>query len=114
MRPAEMALACETCGLPADYYDSVPDAGVQGLTPAEAGYRLKPLCWLCAVARSIVTTSRLDLVLRCESQGIARVDGGRAGGDCVCPACGKKFYDHPRDADHPYMTVLCDGTAVKL
>jgi hypothetical protein len=43
----------------------------------------------------------------------------RAGGDCVCPACGKKFYDHPytghRDhSGHRWLKRLCDGRLVKL
>lgn len=45
----------------------------------------------------------------------------RAGGDCVCPTCGLKFYDHPHDvADEPDVSfgpglvILCDRTRVHL
>lgn len=57
---------------------------------------------------------RLYELMHCKSQGTCRVDGGRAGGDVVCKTCGKKYYDHPRDVDYPFMTVMCDGRLVKL
>lgn len=46
----------------------------------------------------------------------------RAGGDVVCAVCGKKYYDHPRDASPAAtgydgsrpLAVLCDGRRVKL
>lgn len=80
MRPAELSPNCELCGQPADYCDSVPDAGSDGNHPSEAGYRLTPLCWIHAVERRGVSTSRIREILRCESQGIARLDRGRASG----------------------------------
>ena len=55
------------------------------------------------------------------------VDFIRAGGDCVCSACHKLYYDHPncknsevhkrmRSSSFPeyVLRVLCDGTHVKL
>jgi len=38
----------------------------------------------------------------------------RAGGGVVCRTCGKEYYDHPQHAKFPFLTVLCDGTVVKL
>lgn len=50
----------------------------------------------------------------------------RASGECVCAACGKQYWQHPRSENPAFMTtdalgheyswvhVLCDGTAVKL
>lgn len=31
-----------------------------------------------------------------------------------CPECGKPAIDHPTDGRMPFLTVLCDGTRVKL
>jgi hypothetical protein len=64
----------------------------------------------------------LDLIdmyeaLHSEDDGF---DFVRAGGDCVCSACGKKYYDHPYDErfrgpnDERYIKRLCDGRLVKL
>jgi endogenous inhibitor of DNA gyrase (YacG/DUF329 family) len=114
MRPAELPLDCALCGRPATYCDSVPDPNVPGLHSGEPGYRLTALCWAHAVERRGVATARVEPVLRCESQGLARLDRNRAGGDVVCDTCGRKFYDHPKDADYPFLKVLCDGSAVKL
>jgi hypothetical protein len=53
-------------------------------------------------------------------------DGGlfpgyvRAGGDCICEQCGKRYYDHPVNLEFlgtnyiPFLAVLCDGRNVKL
>ena len=50
----------------------------------------------------------------------------RAGGDCVCGICGRKFYDHPPEMDPDFtedcgysrrvahLNVLCNGERVKL
>jgi hypothetical protein len=38
----------------------------------------------------------------------------RAGGDVVCNKCGKKYYEHAEHPDYPFLTVLCDGSLVKL
>lgn len=44
----------------------------------------------------------------------------RAGGDTICDACGKKYYDHPTDEEDlsytgdPVYLVLCNGDRVKL
>ena len=38
----------------------------------------------------------------------------RASGDCPCPVCGLPYWQHPRARPHHYLTVLCDGTVVKL
>lgn len=117
MRPAETALSCELCGEPAVYCDSVPDPAVPGanhLPGAECGYRLQPLCWLCGVDRKQVATSRVNQLLRCEGQGIGRLDRDRCGGDVLCVDCGRKFYDHPEEREFPFLNVLCDGSVVKL
>ena len=114
MRPAEVKLACEHCGQPAEYCDSIPDPAVRGLHPSECGYRLQPLCWIHAVERREVNTSRVSQILRCEKQGIGRLDRDRAGGDCCCVDCGRKYYDHPRDVEYEFLNVLCDGSVVKL
>lgn len=117
MRPAEMSPWCEPCQdagrrTPADYCDSIPDASVPGRTPSECGYRLVPLCWIHAAERREVATSRVSEVL--IDGGVARLDHDRAGGDCQCLDCGRRYYDHPPCATHPFLTVLCDGSVVKL
>lgn len=114
MRSGECKPDCELCGHPAVYADRVPDAAVPGYTPAEAGYRLQPLCWLHAIERREVATARLGHVLRCESQGLARLDRDRCGGGVTCEQCGRLYYDHPADRDYPFLTVLCDGSVAKL
>ena len=38
----------------------------------------------------------------------------RAGGDVVCGACDKTYYDHPNHPAFPWITVLCDDSNVKL
>lgn len=37
----------------------------------------------------------------------------RAGGDCVCDKCGLKYFDHPNGSED-FLTLLCNGTQVKL
>lgn len=37
----------------------------------------------------------------------------RAGGDVICGHCGLKYADHPK-GDLEFLTILCDGTQVKL
>jgi DNA-binding XRE family transcriptional regulator len=75
---------CETCGQPASYCDSVPDASLPGMHPSECGYRLQPLCWLCAVDRRQVATSRVqDLLL---AEGIGYLYRGRAEERTMTPA----------------------------
>ena len=44
----------------------------------------------------------------------AELDWFRAGGNCLCPICGKEYYDHP----HYRLTVggwkeLCDGRIIE-
>lgn len=115
MRPAETVLTCELCGEPAVYCDSVPDANKSGVNLNECGYRLQPLCWLHGVERrQEVATSRVNQILRCEQQGIGRLDRDRCGGDVLCNDCGRKFYDHPQEKEFPFLNVLCDGSVVKL
>lgn len=38
----------------------------------------------------------------------------RAGGDVICPKCGKMYKKHKQHDKHPWLNVLCDGTLVKL
>lgn len=111
---AVCGMVCELCGEPAEYCDTVPDSRVTGTHPSECGYRLKAFCWLHGVERKSVATSRVEHLLRCESQRISRIDRDRAGGDVVCEGCGRKYYDHPQDIDYPFLNVLCDGSLVKL
>lgn len=103
---------CELCGQLADYCDSIPDASVPGYTPSEAGYRLQPLCWLHAVDRRRVNTSRVEALLVID--GVGHLDRGRASGECVCIDCGRLYRQHPRQPGAECLTVLCDGSLVKL
>lgn len=45
-----------------------------------------------------------------------RDDMHRAGSACVCTVCGREYVRHPGDAGEEWcwLTVLCDGTRVKL
>lgn len=42
------------------------------------------------------------------------IEWRRAGGDCVCQVCGRKYYDHPQHVPHYYLRMLCNGDLVKL
>ena len=44
----------------------------------------------------------------------AYIDRDRAGGDVLCPDCGQKYYDHTPCPGAEWLTVLCDGSVVKL
>jgi hypothetical protein len=103
MRPCEMPSRCEECGAPAEHCEHAP---------AEGGYRLRPLCWLHAAIRREAADSRLDEVLAVGP--VAYLDRGRAGGDCECPDCGRRYFDHPPLPSHPFLNQLCDGSLVKL
>lgn len=107
-------LKCRDCDGPTEYCDSVPDPNKQGANLNECGYSLAPLCWLHAAYRREAATSRVEYVIRCESQNLARIDRGRASGDCLCLDCGREYRRHSVDVDHPYLNVLCDGSVVKL
>jgi ribosome biogenesis SPOUT family RNA methylase Rps3 len=41
-------------------------------------------------------------------------DAFRASGECLCGICGHLYRQHPAARPHHYLTVLCDGTVVKL
>lgn len=41
-------------------------------------------------------------------------DFRRAGGDCICQHCGRKYYSHPNNEPFYFLRVLCDGSVVKL
>lgn len=62
----------------------------------------------------------LDRVVRVPTVSDEDFEYHRASGHCVCIACGKTFFDHPDDLDHPSydglpcLTKLCDGRIVKL
>ena len=112
MRSAETKTTCEHCGRVAEYCDSIPDATITGTHPSECGYRLQALCWVHAVERRQVATSRVAQLLVCGDVG--RLDRERCGGDCVCEDCGKTYYRHPVCPEFPFLHVLCDGSVVKL
>jgi len=47
----------------------------------------------------------------------AKLDTGewrRAAGSCMCPDCGRPYYDHPPVLGALYMTRLCNGNLIKL
>lgn len=49
----------------------------------------------------------------------AGIDFIRVGGDAVCPACHKKYYDHAKDGPpgpdgRPFLVRMCDGRLAKL
>jgi hypothetical protein len=111
MRPAETAPTCEECGMPAYCAEWVPDASAPGYTPAEAGFRLKPLCWPHKLDR-LTATSRFEEIY--IDGDVGRIDRDRCGGDVVCEQCGKVYYRHPQAASAPFLTVLCDGSVCKL
>lgn len=37
-----------------------------------------------------------------------------ADGRCICDDCGHEYRKHPEDKRWVWLTVLCDGTVVKL
>lgn len=103
MRPGEMAITCVApgCGRMTSSY-GFDDCG-----------KIVPLCWTHKLRERMLGATRLGEAVACPTQGLARLDRGRSGGDCLCE-CGRKYYDHPQDADHPFLNVLCDGSVVKL
>lgn len=113
-RPCEMPLRCHVCGSDNIYKaDSVPSAE-DSPSPHEIAYRWRPYCFAHAMERKEVATNRLSEIVICEQQGLARVDRGRSSGFCICPDCNRDYFRHLPDLDHPFLRVLCDGSAVKL
>jgi len=100
------------CAADADYCDSVPDADIPGTHPSECGYRLQSLCWMHAAVRRASNTSRVREILVAE--GVGHLDRGYACGECVCHDCGRIYFRHPALPAHHFLTVLCDGSVVKL
>lgn len=103
MRPGEVSLTCSLC-------DEPTERAVRSIDRV-----LIPYCRTHGIV--VTATNPLathEYVVRCEGQGLARLDRDRCGGDVICTDCGRKYYDHPQDLDHPYLNVLCDGSAVKL
>lgn len=41
-------------------------------------------------------------------------DVPRVGGGVICKQCGHEYYDHPAHIPYYFLTVLCDGSIVKL
>lgn len=74
------------------------------------------LCFYCKLNFLAVCDPPPEVVelLWCPRQWLCRADLGRAGGGAECEDCGRELRDHEADADHPYMTVLCNGGLVKL
>lgn len=56
------------------------------------------------------TQLRKDGIQKCP---VCRYDWIRASRYSLC-TCGKKYYDHPKDPNHNWITVLCSGQRVKL
>jgi hypothetical protein len=42
------------------------------------------------------------------------IEAERASQHCLCQQCGQPYGRHPDHPEAPYLTLLCDGTAVKL
>ena len=115
LKPCEMSLKCELCSEDAYFCDLVPVSGVKGANhPGENAYRFQPLCFLHGLDRKRENTARVSEILICFRQALARLDRGRVSGEMICPECNRKYHNHKGDQDHPYMTVLCDGSVVKL
>lgn len=51
------------CGQIAVYVESAPDPNRQGVNMNECGYRLKPLCSICAIRRKS-NTQRIEPISR--------------------------------------------------
>ena len=47
-------------------------------------------------------------------KGCIKSDVIRAGGECICQMCHQPYSFHPSLAKHSWVTVLCDGSLVKL
>ena len=105
---------CELCDRPAEFVDSIPDSHKRGVNLNECGYRPQLLCWIHATERSNDNTSRVKDLIVCEFQKLLRVDAGMASKHMICHECYRSFLSHKNDSDHPYLTVLCDGSLVKL
>ena len=86
------------CGEAAVRYD--PDGG-------------RSYCWRHSL--DVPMAKRLSLpTLFTDAAGVARIDRDRAGGGVVCDECGHVYLDHPELPGATFLTVLCDGSVVKL
>ncbi len=102
---------CELCGEPAQYCDSVPDAS--NSRQGEMAYRRQLLCWIHAVDRRMVATSRVEPVM--IWQNVAYRDMGRASGEAICEDCGREFKRHPHPMEEcPTQVILCGARTAKL
>lgn len=95
---------CLTCHELAEY-GLVPPSGV-----------LHPYCFSCHLSAKSgpLRDATRYILIHCVYQRMVRVDAGRASGYAICVDCEKELRKHPRDFDHPYMKVLCNGALVKL
>ena len=84
-----------------------PDKGIL------SGGRIVAWCFGCRIRGGFVGGCVVDLI-PCPSEGVSRIDAGRCSVDCECSICGRRYARHPDHADYPFMTLLCDGTLVKL
>lgn len=69
---------------------------------------------LMGLARKVIRRRGLDAEELLAGLEGECPDSVRAGGDVVCPSCGKVYYDHPQHGGFPFLNVLCDGKVVKL
>lgn len=70
-------------------------------------------CWMCSLLHLEDGHRRtLPHVLVVDTR--AYIDRDRAGGGVVCPDCGQEYHDHTRCPSAEWMTILCDGSVVKL
>lgn len=70
-------------------------------------------------ARQLATVRKIflrDLVQRVESGRCPREQElfRRAQGDVLCGDCTRPYWDHPKDPEHEYLNLLCNGQRVKL
>lgn len=55
-----------------------------------------------------------DLLAKADAEALEDGRWRRAGGDCECRTCGKKYYDHPRVLGALWLTRTCSGKLFKL
>lgn len=66
------------------------------------------------VTRAFLTDEEGEAMAHRRTNDNVPGDFRRASGAAICSHCGFAYRHHPRADPHSYLTILCDGTAVKL
>lgn len=68
---------------------------------------------LCAKSIAGMATTILSIVMNPEYK-VENNEWTRAAGECLCPVCQHEYSRHPSMEGYEWLTILCNGTLVKL